>query len=158
MTLEPLLNRRVNGTMTTPELKGQNFSEEKKLQQGHKRKERSGLEVRRAEERKEKVNLFYCKQMKIANPNPFIFYIVKLTKISNANCLDETTIHVDMILYLSLYYLVNDLVHFPYPTIRNVGLLRIFQFTNKRSVPRIRHLNLSDEVEEIVIGKGKFEL
>jgi len=32
------------------------------------------------------------------------------------NCLDETTIPVDMILYLSLYYLVNDLVHFPNPT------------------------------------------
>lgn len=69
MTLKPLLNRRVNGTMTTPELKGQigrdkislkgqNFSEEKKLQQGHKRKERSGLEVRRAEERKEKARKF----------------------------------------------------------------------------------------------------
>jgi len=27
--------------------------------------------------------------------------------------LDETTIHVDTILYLSLYYLVNDLVHLP---------------------------------------------
>jgi len=26
------------------------------------------------------------------------------------------TIHVDMILYLSLYYLVNDLVHLPNPT------------------------------------------
>jgi len=35
------------------------------------------------------------------------------------NCLDETTIHVDTILYLSLYYLVNDLVHFPNPTINH---------------------------------------
>jgi len=33
------------------------------------------------------------------------------------NCLDETTIHVDTILYLSLYYLVNNLVHLPIPTI-----------------------------------------
>jgi len=30
--------------------------------------------------------------------------------ISNANCLDETAILVDTILYLSLYYLVNDLL------------------------------------------------
>jgi len=30
--------------------------------------------------------------------------------------LDETTIHVDTILYLSLYYLVNDLVHLPNQT------------------------------------------
>jgi len=29
------------------------------------------------------------------------------------NCLDETTIHVNMILYLSLYYFVNELVHLP---------------------------------------------
>jgi hypothetical protein len=32
--------------------------------------------------------------------------------------MDKTTIHVDMILYLSLYYLVNDLVHLPNLTIR----------------------------------------
>jgi len=29
--------------------------------------------------------------------------------------LDETTIHVDTILYLSLYYLVNNLVHLSNP-------------------------------------------
>jgi len=34
------------------------------------------------------------------------------------NCLDETTIHVDTILYLSLYILVNHLTHLPNPTIR----------------------------------------
>jgi len=47
------------------------------------------------------------------------FYIVKLTKISNASCLDRTTILVvvDTILYLSLYYLVNNLVHLPNPHI-----------------------------------------
>jgi len=33
--------------------------------------------------------------------------------------LDKTTIYVDKILYLSLYYLVNDLVHLPNPTIRS---------------------------------------
>jgi len=43
--------------------------------------------------------------------NCFILY--RQTKISNTICLDETTIHVDTILYLSLYYLVNDLVHLP---------------------------------------------
>jgi len=32
--------------------------------------------------------------------------------------LDETTISIDTILYLSLYYLVNDLVHLPNSTIR----------------------------------------
>jgi len=31
--------------------------------------------------------------------------------------LDKTTIHVDTILYLSLYYLVNDFIHLPNPTI-----------------------------------------
>jgi len=41
----------------------------------------------------------------------------QLTKISYANCLDEKTILVDMILYLSLYYIVNDLVHLPNPYI-----------------------------------------
>jgi len=40
--------------------------------------------------------------------------MVKLTKISNVNCSGETTIPVDMIIYLSLYYLVDDLVHLPY--------------------------------------------
>jgi hypothetical protein len=34
-------------------------------------------------------------------------------QLCNANCLDETTIHVDTILNLSLYYLVNDLIHLP---------------------------------------------
>jgi len=43
----------------------------------------------------------------------FIFYLYRKKKKRNANCLDKTTIHVDMILYLSLYYLVNDLVHLP---------------------------------------------
>jgi len=47
----------------------------------------------------------------------FIFYIVKLTKISNASCLDKMTIPVGTILYLSLYYLVDDLVHWPNPHI-----------------------------------------
>ena len=36
------------------------------------------------------------------------FYIVNLIKISTVNCLDERTIHADTILYLSLYYLIND--------------------------------------------------
>jgi len=38
--------------------------------------------------------------------------------------LDETTIHVDMILYLSLYYLVNDFVHLCNPHIKN---LQVFE-------------------------------
>jgi len=54
--------------------------------------------------------LLCCKQIKIATS---IFYYTVKPIISNVNCLDETTIHVDMILYLSLYYLVNDLVHLP---------------------------------------------
>jgi len=33
--------------------------------------------------------------------------------------LDETIIYVDTILYLSLYYSVNDLVHLPNPHIRS---------------------------------------
>ena len=45
-------------------------------------------------------------------------FIPQPTKISNANCLDETTIIVDTILYLSFYNLVNDLVHLPYLTIK----------------------------------------
>jgi len=48
------------------------------------------------------------------------------------NCFDETKIHVDTILYLSLYYLVNDLVHLPYPTIRFLaplmGIVDIFDW------------------------------
>ena len=36
--------------------------------------------------------------------------------------MDETTIPVDTILYLSLYYLVNDLVHLSYPTIKLTSL------------------------------------
>jgi len=48
--------------------------------------------------------------------NSYILY--RELKIINASCLDETTIHVDTILYLSLYYLVNDLVHFPNLTIK----------------------------------------
>jgi len=32
----------------------------------------------------------------------------------------EITIHVDTILYLSLYYSVKDLVHLPNPTITNL--------------------------------------
>ena len=51
------------------------------------------------------------------------FYIVKRTKISNANCLDERTIPVDTILYLSLYYLVNDLVHLSYRTHQFFGVV-----------------------------------
>ena len=35
-------------------------------------------------------------------------------KISNENCLDERTILMDLILYLSFYYLVKRLVHLPY--------------------------------------------
>jgi len=42
-----------------------------------------------------------------------IFYYIVNLKISNANCLDEMAIHVDTILHLSLYYLVNNLVHLP---------------------------------------------
>jgi len=43
-------------------------------------------------------------------------------KISKENCLDETIIHVDTILYLSLYYLVNDLVHLPNPHIKYLNI------------------------------------
>jgi len=46
------------------------------------------------------------------------FILYHQLKISNASCLEETTIHVDTILYLSLYYLVNDLVHLPNPSIK----------------------------------------
>jgi len=49
--------------------------------------------------------------------NSFILY--RQTKINNTNYLDETTIPMDLILYLSLYYLVNDLVHLPNLTITN---------------------------------------
>ena len=45
------------------------------------------------------------------------FILYRQLKISNANYFDETTIHVDTILYLSLYYLVNDLLHLRNPTI-----------------------------------------
>jgi len=45
------------------------------------------------------------------------FILYRQLKISNVNCLDETKIPVHTILYLSLYYLVNDLVHLPNPTI-----------------------------------------
>jgi hypothetical protein len=45
-----------------------------------------------------------------------------MIKISNASCLDETIILVDMILCLSLYYLVNDLVHLSNLTINGVSL------------------------------------
>jgi len=41
-----------------------------------------------------------------------------LLKISNASSLDETTIIVDMILHLSLYYFVKDLVHLSNLTIK----------------------------------------
>jgi len=61
--------------------------------------------------------------------NPYLLYR-QLTKISNASCLDETTILVDTILYLSLNYLVKDLVHLPYPTIKFLaplsGIVDIF--------------------------------
>jgi len=40
--------------------------------------------------------------------------------------LDETTILVDMILYLSLYYLVNDLIHLPNPHIKMSNLVESF--------------------------------
>jgi len=59
------------------------------------------------------VNFLCCKQIKIAT---YLLYR-QLTKIRNAIFLDETTIPMNTILYLSLYYLVNDLIHFPYPTI-----------------------------------------
>jgi len=40
--------------------------------------------------------------------------------------LDETTIIVNTLLYLSLYYLVNDLVHLPNPTISlHLGYLEL---------------------------------
>jgi len=67
------------------------------------------------------------KNCKTFNPN--LLYR-KLTKISNEYCLDETTISVDTILYLSIYYLVNDLVHLSYPTIKFLapfpGIVNIF--------------------------------
>jgi len=65
--------------------------------------------------------LLYCKQIKIA---PSIFYYIVKPKISNANCLDETTILVDTILYLYLYYLVNGLVHLPNLHINGEGKTR----------------------------------
>jgi len=46
-----------------------------------------------------------------------IFYYIVYLKNNNTSCLDKTIIHVDTILYLSLYYLVNDLLHLPNPTI-----------------------------------------
>ena len=40
--------------------------------------------------------------------------------------MDETTIIVNTLLYLSLYYLVNDLVHLPNPTISlHLGYLEL---------------------------------
>jgi len=50
---------------------------------------------------------------------PYLLYR-QLIKLSNENCLDETTIYVDTILYLSLYCLVNDLVHLPNLYITNM--------------------------------------
>jgi len=44
-------------------------------------------------------------------------FILFCSQISNTNCLVELSIHVDTILYLSLYYLVSDLIHLPNPTI-----------------------------------------
>jgi len=38
----------------------------------------------------------------IANSKPLSLYLLFCFQISNVNCLDETTIHVDAILYLSL--------------------------------------------------------
>jgi len=49
------------------------------------------------------------------------FILYRQLKISNASCLDETTISMDMILYLSLYYLVYDLVCLPNPTANCLG-------------------------------------
>jgi len=43
----------------------------------------------------------------------FVCFIALIEVGRYTNCLDETTILVDTILYLSLYYLVNDLVHLP---------------------------------------------
>jgi len=45
--------------------------------------------------------------------------------------LDETTIYVDMTIYLSLYYLVNDLVHLLNPHITYTRGLS-FQIGNSR--------------------------
>jgi len=59
----------------------------------------------------------FRKQTKLQKPLYVLFigfyFIVFCSKISNVNCLVETEIHVDTILYLSLYYLVNDLIHLP---------------------------------------------
>jgi hypothetical protein len=59
------------------------------------------------------VNFICCKQIKIATLYSLSFIILSTYKISNANGLDEMTIPVDTILYLSLYYSVSDLVHWP---------------------------------------------
>jgi len=54
--------------------------------------------------------------LQISNPLTLLFY--RQLKISDANCLDETTILVDTILYLSLYYLVKGFGKFPDPHIK----------------------------------------
>jgi hypothetical protein len=57
--------------------------------------------------------LLCCKNIKLQNSKPLSFIYFYCSQISNENCLVETTIFMDMMLYLSLYYLVNDLVHLP---------------------------------------------
>jgi len=57
------------------------------------------------------------------------------------NCLDETTIHVDMILYLSLYYLVNDLVHLSNLLIRNYNEMLWKQNRDRKNKKKLYHKN-----------------
>jgi len=73
------------------------------------------------------------------------FILYRQLKISSVNCLDETTIPVDMILYLSLYYLVNDLVQLPNPTIRTKGVWRHVINLTLKSV-----MELKKSVESVV--------
>ena len=54
-----------------------------------------------------------CKQTNTPTPLYILFILFYFSQIINADCMIGTTINVDTILYLLLYYLVNDLVHLP---------------------------------------------
>ena len=69
------------------------------------------------------------------------FSLHRQLTISNTSCLDETIIHVDTILYLSLYYLINDLVHLSNSTINFFGAVVSaytcgYELTNTMSIAR----------------------
>ena len=73
--------------------------------------------------------------------NPYLLLYLSTYKISNTDCLDETTIPVDMIRYLSLYYLINDLVHLP-------NLIRIrYTPSNKQKLVNMKHFMARNVIE-----------